>query len=83
MKKCFVLVLIVFVASCSTDQNKSVKDYILKDLNAKYDKAIQFFGKDMVDHFPQKIDSLNITFTENYSPDLGNLEFFVINRISE
>jgi hypothetical protein len=37
----------------------------------------------MTSHFPVKIDSLNITFTENYSPDLGNLELMVINKAGE
>ena len=82
MKKVYVLILIGIgiIAGCSTGQDKSVKEHILNDLNTKYNNAKKFFGKAMVSHFPLKLDSSNITFTENYSPDLGNLELIVINR---
>ncbi len=84
MKRYIILVLLsICIVGCAFNQNKSVDKQILYELNKKYEKIKEFFGREMVNHFPEKVDSTNITFTEGLSPDLGNLEFISINKIGD
>lgn len=80
MKIGVLLVLVAFCTGC-TCTNKSVEERIISDLNAKYDNAKSFFGKDFTNHFPKRINEDNITFTDGLSPELGNLELILTNNI--
>jgi len=50
-------------------------------LNKKYDNVKSFFGKEMTNHFPEKINNDNKSFTESLSPELGTLELVFIDTI--
>ncbi len=78
MRACIFLLISVFLFGCTT-QNSS-QDQIFKDLNISYGNAKSFFGNIFVDHFPKKIGESNITFSEGFSPDMGNLELIVYNK---
>lgn len=81
MKKYIALALLGIFIGCTFNKNKSTEDHVLCDLNKKYDNVNDFFGNKMVSHFPKKIDKHNVTFTESLSPELGNLELILINKV--
>lgn len=81
--KVFLIITICICIGCSvnTNNDRSINSKVLKNLNEKFTRNKSFFGKELVNHFPKRITEENITFTENFSPELGNLEFILINKI--
>jgi len=79
----FLIVTICVCIGCSanTNNDRSTNSKLLKDLNEKFFNTKSFFGKELVNHFPKRITEENITFTENLSPEMGNLEFILINKM--
>ena len=75
---CFSAIL--FFACGIGNKDKSIDDVILDEMNKKYNYAISFFGKPMTDHFPKKIESIDCSFTDSYSSELGNLELVLLCR---
>jgi hypothetical protein len=82
MKSNLLFISMLFCLACNSYNNKSIESQVNSDLNKKYSSAKDFFGKEKVSHFPNKIDENNITFSESLSPELGNLELIVINKMS-
>lgn len=84
MKKLrFLLSIAMFICICcnsNTNRKEHIDPILLKDLNKKYLNDIKFFGYKFVDHFPKKVTAETIAFTENLSPEMGNLELMMINR---
>lgn len=80
MNKYLALFLIgIFMGCNSYEQNNTVEELVLSELNKKYNNALVFFGKNKVDHFPVKIEDKNSSFTDSFSPELGNLELVLLN----
>ena len=77
--KLTILFLFIFIQSCSS---KVPKNDLNKDLNTKYEKAKKFFGAQYTNHFPEKVDIYTITFSEGFSPDLGDIELIRIDSLS-
>lgn len=81
MKLSIFIIFVTILVGCNSNNNKSIENKISSDLNAKYRNAKLFFGKDFVNHFPEKITKDNITFSEGFSPEFGNLELILIDKI--
>lgn len=71
----------VIVGCSGNKQNKTVEELILDELNKKYNTSLNFFGKAMVDHFPKKIKNEKSSFTDSFSPELGNLELVLLDSV--
>ena len=76
------MLLIIFGCNNQEVKNQDSRKLVLDDLNLKYKAAKEFFGELYIEHFPNKITENNITFTETYSPEVGNLELMVIDTIA-
>lgn len=83
MRQLLFLFIVFAIIGCNNGENNSQgsNSKVLDDLNLKYKDAKDFFGAEYTEHFPDKINENNITFTESYSPDVGNLELMVIDSI--
>lgn len=68
------LLLIVFFCFSGCSQNRKKENPIHNTLQQRYDETVSFFGKDLMKHFPVKIDFSKTLFTESFSPKMGNLE---------
>lgn len=80
MNKYITLLLLALCFGCTNKKkDKTIEELILVELNVKYEESISFFGKDMVAHFPKKINDKSGSFTNSFSPELGNLELVLFN----
>ena len=83
-----ITILSIFAVSCSnTDKAKQDKLSELKTaqllkVNEDYIKSKLFYQEDLVNHFPEKIDSNYITYTESVSPEAGLIRLDLICKLN-
>jgi len=63
--------------------HKTVDRKAAEELNDKYVKTKAFFENSMVNNFPNHLNEDCVTFSESLSPEFGNLEFILINRVKD
>jgi len=78
---CF-LAVILFVG-CNDSKSQKQEQFIIKQIDKEYQERKTFFNKEFVNHFPARLDSNYITFTDCVSPEVGPLTLRLINKIDK
>lgn len=81
----FYSFLVIILIGCANKRpdHKTADSKAAKDINEKYVKTKAFFENSMVNHFPNHLNEDYVTFSESLSPEFGNLDFILINRIKD
>jgi hypothetical protein len=68
------LILILIIGSdCKIINSQDSNALMIKQLDKDYQERKSFFRKELINHFPKKLDTTYITFTDCESPDIGTL----------
>jgi hypothetical protein len=73
----------IFLVGCNDSKRQKKGQFIIQQIDKKYQERKAFFNKEFVNHFPERLDSNYITFTDGVSPEVGPLTLRLINNIDK
>ena len=81
----FYFLILIMIIGCSGSKIKPDKRLMMIEqvIDKEYHERKDFFKKEFVNHFPEKLHSNYITFTDCESPEGGPLTLRLINKINE
>ncbi|HRY98962.1 MAG TPA: hypothetical protein P5550_07875 [Bacteroidales bacterium] len=83
MKRFLYLIFsIPLLGICQCNHTSGQQDMI-SSLKVEYDSSRSFFNPTLVSHIPEGYSESTITFTEALNPFMGNLEFIVVDSLSD
>ena len=73
----------ILLVGCNDSKSQKQEQFIIKQIDKKYQERKAFFNKEFVSHFPERLDSNYITFTDGVSPEVGPLTLRLISKIDK